>query len=245
MRQGFPLGAMRSWLGVGAIAVAIVAALSGRASAAQGGCITNMPVRYAFPSAVAVAYHRTLTVSVTSDGPTIRNLTVGLYTFEGDQLAFGRARLKLTTTQTVVMKLRFGFLNPGRYTLVIDGEPNANPSCGPKHLFQVVRFRPCASMLPIALSDLPHGLAAAYGNAVTVNTDTDYVLRNVAATLTTFAGTVVDRRTERLMFGETAIKFTVSGGLAPGGYTITLTGRVPGQPGGCGLASTSAVMRFR
>jgi hypothetical protein len=245
MSQRFPLGRIRSWLGVGAIALSIIAAVSSTASAAPGGCITTMPVKYAFPSAVAVAYHRTLPVSVTSKGPMIHNLTVGLYTFQGDQLAFGRARSQLTATQSVVMRLRFGFLNPGRYTLVIDGEPNANPSCGPKHLYQVVRFRPCASTLPITLSDLPHGLAAAYGDVVTVNADTDYVLRNVAATLTTFGGTIVDRRSERLMFGETTIKFTVSGGLAPGGYTITLTGRVPGQPGGCGLASTSAVMRFR
>ena len=245
MSQRSHLGGRRLWLGVAAIALSMIAVVSGSASAAPGGCITTMPVRYAFPSAIALAYHRTLPVAVTSEGPPIRDLTVGLYTFEGDQLAFGRARLHLTTTQTVAMRLRFGFLNPGRYTLVIDGEPNANPSCGPKHLFHVVRFRPCASTLPVTLAHLPGGVAANYGDALTVNADTNYVLRNVAATLTTFDGAVVDHLSEPLMFGETPINFTMSGGLAPGGYTITLTGRVPGQPGGCGLASASAAMRFR
>jgi hypothetical protein len=245
MRQSSHLDGMRSWLGVGTIALAMVAAVSGKAPAAPAGCITTMPVRYAFPSAVALAYRGTLPVAVTSEGPAIRNLTVGLYTFQGDQLAFGHARSRLTTTQTVAMRLRFGFLNPGQYTLVIDGEPNASPSCGSKHLFHVVRFQSCASRLPVTLSHLPGGAAAAYGNTLTVNADTNYVLRNVAATLTTFDGTIVDRVSERLMFGETAINFGVSGGVVPGGYTITLSGRVPGQPQRCGAASASAAMRFR
>ncbi len=244
MRQPSHLGRVRSWIGVCAIAVFLLAAAPGGAAAASGGCITSMPVTYAFPSAVALAYHHTLPVEVASKGPAIRDLTVGLYTFQGDQLAFGRARTQLTKKQVVAMRLRFGFLNPGRYTIVIYGEPNANPSCGLKHLFHVVRFRPCASELPVTFSDLPRGAAEAYGDALTVNADTDYVLRNVAATLTTFGGTIVDQLSERLMFGETAINFTVSGGLTPGGYTITLSGRVPGQPGGCGSASASAVMRF-
>lgn len=244
MRQPSHLGRVRSWLVVSAITLFVLGVAPGGASAAPGGCITSMPVTYAFPSEIALAYHRTLPVQVTSQGPAIRDLTVGLYTFQGDQLAFGRAHVQVTKPQIVAMRLRFGFLNPGRYTIVIDGEPNANPSCGSKHLFHVVRFRPCATMLPVTFSDLPRGAAAAYGDALTVDADTDYVLRNVVATLTTFGGTIVDQLSERLMFGESAIDFTVSGGLTPGGYTITLSGHVPGQPGGCGSASASAAMRF-
>src|SRR5947209_13121437 len=100
-----------------------------RPEAAHAGCITTLPVSVSFPSQYAGSFSSRLPVTVTTNGPPIFNLTAAIYTFGSDRIAFGKASGTIFSSGTVRMKL-VAPMQPGKYTLVLYGEPNANPSCG-------------------------------------------------------------------------------------------------------------------
>lgn len=206
---------------------------------AAGPCVTALPVTATFESPYAAAYHRTLPVRVTTSGPAVRNLTVALYTFGGQRVAFGRAHGSLTGTATVAMKLRYRAMQAGRFTLVLDGEPNADASCGPKHRYRVVSFLDCPSTLPVTLTAVP-GAADRVSVSVAAGRS---MLRRVTVTLSPIGGPPVGTRTIRNLFGATTVSFPAAAGS--GGYSVTASGRVAGQPTACVDATRSLVLAAR
>lgn len=217
-------------------------------SSASAGCITTLPVNIQLPSPFAGSYHRTIAVIVETTGPPIRNLRGTLYTFHGVEIASGKLRRTVFSSNRLKLHIRPGFptLQAGSFTLGLFGEPNPDPSCGPKHTFRVVRFLPCLTTLPVSFPRLPGGTASDYGSTLSLTVASrGFVLRGVAVSLSRFDGTLVGTKRIGLLYGEVTVTFNFPGGLQPGGYTAYVTGDVKDQPTSCGAKAAKAVMTFK
>jgi hypothetical protein len=136
-------------------------------------------------------------------------------------------------------------MQAGSFTLALFGEPNADPSCGPKHTFIVVRFLPCPSTLPVTFPDPPSGKASDYGDSLSVDVaPTSEVVRHVTVSLSSFDGTKLGSRRFPVLFGQVTATFDVPGGLQPGGYTVFVSGAIKGLPASCGPKSAKTVLTF-
>jgi hypothetical protein len=200
-----------------------------------------------FNSPFAGFYHKTVPVIIESKGPPIRNLKATLYTFTGIPIASGSFSKTIFSSNQVKLHLKPGFpaLQAGSFTLGLIGEPNADPSCGPKHVFKVVHFLPCLTTLPIAFPNLPAGKAADYGSSLTINVASKgFVMRNVNISLSKFDGTLVGSKSIPVLFGEVTPTFNIPGGLQPGGYTLFVSATIKNQPASCGTKAAKAVMSF-
>ncbi len=207
-------------------------------------CINTLPVTNSFPSDYAASYSKTLPITVRTRGPAIRKLEAKLYTFGGDLLGRERAKRTVRNATTLRMRLRFP-MQPGRYTLTLFGEPNADPSCGPKHTFRVVRFRDCPLRLPVTFPQLPRGRAVDYGGLMTVRVASKGpLLRDVDVTLSRFDGTQLGVKRFRTLFGTVAANFSFSGGVPPGDYSVSVRGRISRQPESCDDATASTTLRL-
>jgi hypothetical protein len=226
-------------------ALAILAAVALPAPA-MAGCVKRLPVSYSFASEFAGDYPgRSVTVRVWSKGPAIRHLQVKLYTFGGDLLGSGRAGTPVAKARTVRMRMRYA-LQPGRYTLGVEGEPNRSAACGPKQIFRVVRFRGCVTTLPLTFPDKPTGAAADYNGALSVDiAAAGELLRNVDVSLSNAAGQLLGQRHFGVLFGTRAASFDLPDGLAPGDYTLLAKGEIDAQPASCGPKSTTTTLSFR
>lgn len=241
----FTLAALISTLWGG---VAFACACTGSGSGAPSGCITTLPVTVSLHSPFAGSYRGSIKLAVSTNGPPIRNLTGTLYTFSGVPIATGKFRHTIFSTNDLTLKLKRGFpvLQAGSFTLGLFGEPNANPSCGPKHTFKVIRFLPCLTTLPITFPNLPGGRASDYGSNLTINVASKgFVMRNVNVSLSTFAGDSVGSKHFNVLFGEVTPTFNIPGGLQPGGYTVFVSGVIKDQPASCGPKTAKAVMTFK
>lgn len=214
------------------------------ASTAQARCITRLPVEYSFPSDFAGSFERRLPITIATKGPPIRNLEAKLYTFGGALLGQTRRTSTLTSSRRLTMRLRYP-LQPGRFTLTLFGEPNRSRSCGPKHLFRTVRFRDCPTQLPIDFPTLPQGRATDYGSALSVPLKArSDVLRGLSISLSDFSGNELDRREFGVLFGTRRADFQLSDPLAPGSYTVFVSGVVANQPASCGQKTAKTILEF-
>ncbi len=149
----------------GAPAVACAPALA--ASARAPSCVTSLPIAVSTASQYAAAYRHVLNLKVSTTGPKISRLYVGLYTFSGGELGQGSLQRTLSGTATVKIGLRYG-LQAGKYTLYVQGYPNASLVCGPKHTSRVLNFLTCATKLPVTFPDPPSGDAASFTGQIGV-----------------------------------------------------------------------------
>jgi hypothetical protein len=219
----------------------------GGSGSSGGGCITTLPVTVQFPSPFAGTYKNVLPVIVVTQGPPIRNLTASLYTFSGVKIASGSFNPTIFSSNQLKLRLGRGFrpLQAGSFTLALFGEPNADPSCGPKHDYKVVHFLPCPSLLPVTFPNPPSGKASNYSSTLSVNVQsTGFVLNDVNVSLSTFNGTALGSQHFNTVFGEVTATFNVPGGVQPGGYTVFASGGVKGLPDSCSATTAKTVLTF-
>lgn len=240
-RACLPLGALLLL----AAAIGPVAGAAARTPAASStGCITALPVVVTVPSRFTASYRRVLPVRVTTRGPSIRRLRVSLYTFSGDLLGRGIRRKTLSGSGVVRVRLRFR-LQPGEYTLYSEGEPNRDPSCGPKHDSRVVRFRGCTTELPVSIPAPPGGMAADYGAFLSFElASRGPLIRSLEVTVSGFDGTFFGGARRSALFGTVTVHVPLRQELVPGGYTVTVLGVVSSEPDSCGLSSTEETLAF-
>jgi hypothetical protein len=214
-----------------------------RAVISSTGCITTLPVITTVPSRYAIAYNRVLPVTVTSRGPRIRGLRVSLYTFSGDLL--GRAsRSSLTGSANLRLHLRYR-LQAGEYTLYSEGEPNADPSCGPKHRSRVMRFRGCITRLPVTFPEPPGGTAADYGNYLSFALSSrGPLIRRLRIFVSSFEGRQYGSTRLKALFGTVTVNVPLKLRLAAGDYTITVRGSIASQPRSCGPKHAQQTLTF-
>jgi len=219
--------------------------LGAPASASAQSCVTRLPVKTTIPSPFALSYKRTVPITVTSRGPALwRSLRVQIYTFTGVKLGEGMTRFRAKQTATVKVRLRFR-MQAGRYTLVVTGEPNASQSCGPKQLTRAIRFRGCMEKLPLQFPNPPGGLAADHDGSLPVNVRSKdgTVMRNLEASLYSFAGDTFGRRKLSILFGEAMINIPLDQPLQPGSYSLVVEGTID-QPDVCGPKEAKTVLTF-
>ncbi len=230
------------------LATAVPAGASPRSSAstsavASAACITHLPVIVTVPSRFTVHYKRVLPVKLTSRGPRIRHLRVSLYTFGGDLLGRGTRR-SLSGSGVVRLRLRFR-LQPGEYTIYAEGEPNADPSCGPKNRSRTVRFRGCITRLPVTFPEPPEGIAADYGNYLSFDLSSrGPLIRRLRIFVSSFEGRLFGATRKSVLFGTVTIDVPLRKRLVPGSYTITVRGSIASQPSSCGPKRAQQTLTF-
>jgi len=229
------------------VAVALAATIvpaAAPAPAQAAGCITRLPVRVTLPSFFAASYVRSIPVTVTTMGPPIRFLRVGLYTFGGARIAEGVARTTLRGTTRLFMPLRFGPMQAGRFTLVATGEPNLSRSCGPKKYIRVQSFRDCINTLPVVFPRLPGGVAADYGEYLSVPVQAaGPLIRGMEMNVYSFAGELYGSGRMSVLFGASTMHMRLTRPLDPGSYTIIMEGTIA-QPLSCGPKTVQRFLHF-
>lgn len=211
------------------------------APAHAAGCITTLPVDAAFLTKNIRAYRTDVAVRITTRGPAIRHLTAALYTYHGTLVARGAARGTIGDVQVVRMKLARA-LEPRHYTLVIDGEPNASRSCGPKRFTQALKFTSdCRPVLPVTFPQLPSGKAADYGGAVTFTLHAARALGAARVTISSYGGDFLGALDlSRFPAGTAPLTVTLRKGLYASGYTIFIEGLLADAPASCGKKTAKA-----
>jgi hypothetical protein len=233
----------------GLVALLSALALTLAPQAAGARCITRLPVKVSLPDGpFAVAYTRQLRVQVNPRGVRIRNLKAELYTFSGVRMGVSPRRRAARVVATLKVRLGkiFRPLQVGGYTLVVTGEPNASPSCGPKQAFRVVRMRACRATLPVTFPSLPGGRAADYRDYLSVLVRSDgQVIRDLQSSVYGFDGSLLGRAPNLLaLFGEQSLDHKLTRALSPGSYTVVVEGWIGEQPRACGPKRAQATMTF-
>lgn len=130
---------MRRVVGNG-ILLALLATVVVAPSAAvgDGGCITKLPITASLKSSSPSDYDDFVPLDVSTKGPVLRRVKVGLYSFHGRVMAERRVG-SIESERSLAMRIR-NKVSTGTYTLYAEGEPNPGRSCGPKHWSRVVRI---------------------------------------------------------------------------------------------------------
>lgn len=223
-------------------ATASAAPASG-ALASSSGCITRLPIVVTVPSRFTATYRRVLPVNVTSRVPRIRHLRISLYTFNGDLIGRG-TRGALSGSAVVRLHLRYP-LQPGEYTIYSEGEPNADPSCGPKTRSRVVRFRGCIATLPVDFPNPPGGTAADYGGFLSFAISSEGpLIRRLRVSVSDATGRLVGAAHRAVLFGTVTIDVRLRHKLQPGAYTVDVRGSIDAQPRSCGPKHALLTLTF-
>lgn len=229
------------------LAVTVIALLAGAPPAAGAqGCITSLPVNHSFKSQYSVSYRAgKLTVKVTSLGSWIHHTKAELYTFAGELVAQSKLYKRgFNTSKRLKMRLPYGSMQSGKYTLVVTGEPNSNRSCGPKSYTRVVEFYDCPKGLPLEFPDAPGGKAGDYGRWLSVHLrSTGGILRRVVIELFDFDNNLFARGKLKALFGTARVDLKLRHKLVNGGYTLIVSAD-GGLPRGCGDVESKKVLRF-
>ncbi|HVA19590.1 MAG TPA: hypothetical protein VMU55_05410, partial [Solirubrobacteraceae bacterium] len=136
-------------------------------------------------------------------------------------------------------------LQPGAYTLYAEGAPNADASCGPKHSSRVLRFRACSASLPVLFGQPPGGSAADYEGFLSVTLGSrGPLIRELNISLSNFAGDLFGSTRLPVLFGTVTVDIRLTRPLAPGGYTITVSGSISSQPRPCERPSAHQTLTF-
>jgi hypothetical protein len=241
------VSARRLKIALAAVIAGVAILGSSAGSQAQGGCITKLPLSWSVSSHYAAAWNRTLRISVRTHGATISRLSVSLSTFGGVQLGSGSLKFALTGTASITIKLRYP-MQAGKFTLYFYGFPNANPSCGPKHLGTVLHLTGCTGTLPVHFVSAPEGNAADYGSYYSFDVEPigGRLLRGLAASLSTFDGTLVGKTKIPVLFGQLHVSIPLRAAIAPlpTKYTLDVSGFTPGRPRSCGAVQAPRTLSF-
>jgi hypothetical protein len=232
---------------LGALALA---ALAAPAASAASGCITRLPGNVSLPDGlVAAAYTNDIRVRINSGSILIRNLRAELYTFSGRRMGVSTMRRFARGPATLRLRLEASFrpMQIGGFTLVLTGEPNASPSCGPKKTTRVVKFRGCRERLPLTFPSPPGGNAADYEGFLSVPVRSrGPLIRSLTSRIFSFDGLLLGNATELpALFGETTLDHALLRPLTPGSYTVIVEGWLDEQPRSCGRKSAQTTMTFR
>ncbi|HEY5196089.1 MAG TPA: hypothetical protein VIJ51_03575 [Solirubrobacteraceae bacterium] len=231
-------------LGLAAVVVIAVSTASGvTASATAAGC-SHLAVSVSLPSNFAASYPSTVSVNVTTRGGPIRNLHAAIYTFSGDQIASGHRAAALTSSATVKLKLAFGALQVGSYTLVVSGTPTASPSCGLEKFTKVEAFKDCVTSLPLTFVNPPAGSASAYGGFLSVPLKSNGPLvREIEGAVYAADGTLFGDGTLSGLYGQATLNLKLNQALVPGEYTVVVAGLIS-QPAACGPKTAQITLDF-
>jgi hypothetical protein len=233
----------------GSGAVSTGAAVAPRAGGATptarvAGCSTRLGVSVSLPSNFAASYPSTVSVQVSSKVGPIRNVTAEIYTFSGDQIAAGHHSGTLTKPATIKLKLAFGALQVGSYTLVVTGTPTASPSCGLEKFTKVEAFKDCVSTLPLTFVDPPGGIASAYGDYLSVPLKSNGpLIRELEGAVYAADGTLYGSATLSALYGQATLQLQLTQALVPGAYTVVVAGLIQ-QPAACGPKTAQISLEF-
>jgi hypothetical protein len=216
------------------------------APSAQAGCVTRLPMTWSLPSYYAASWTRTMRIDVKTNGPAIRSLSVSVSTFGGNILGKGSMRRTLTSSGSITVKLTYP-MQPGRYTLYFYGFPNADPSCGPKHMSSVLRLSSCGSQLPVNFLNTPQGFAADYQGwySFDVQPQNGSLMKNLSASLSTFSGHSIGKKKIAVLFGDLTVSIPLNQAIQPGNYSLDVAGFPPGRPLSCGPAHATKTLTFK
>jgi hypothetical protein len=240
---------------VGAVSTVLLTAVSGggpasasaRRSAFASGCITRLPVNWSVRSNYAASWQKQIAIDISTKGPEIRNLTATLSTFSGDVLGSAALSKPLTGSARVKITLKFP-MQPGKYTLYFVGEPNANPSCGPKHSSAILHLVGCSQRLPVKIANTTEGQAGDYHGyySFDVRDPKGIVMKHLSATMSTFEGKIVGQAQIPVLFGEVHVSIRLTRALRPlpERYTVDIGGFPPGRPRSCGAAHADRTLQF-
>jgi hypothetical protein len=233
--------------GSDATSAGAVAAPSGggaRPTARVAGCPAHLGVSISLPSNFAASYPSTVSVTISSKVGPIKNLTAQIYTFSGDQIAAGHRAGTLTKPATVKLKLAFGALQVGSYTLVVTGTPTASPSCGLEKFTKVEAFKGCVSTLPLTFVNPPGGTASAYGAYLSVPLKSNGpLIRELEGAVYAADGTLVGSATLSALYGQATLDLKLDQALVPGVYTVVVAGLIQ-QPAACGPKTAQISLEF-
>jgi hypothetical protein len=232
--------------GSGATIAGSVAAPSGGGgpTATVAGCPSHLGVTVSLSSNFAAAYLSSVTVAVSSKVGPIKNLTAQIYTFSGDQIAAGHRAGTLTKPATVKLKLAYGALQVGSYTLVVTGTPTASPSCGLEKFTKVESFRGCVTTLPLTFVDPPGGTASAYGGYLSVPLKSNGpLIRELEGAVYAADGTLFGSATLSALYGQATLELKLDQTLVPGVYTVVVAGLIQ-QPAACGPKTAQITLEF-
>lgn len=228
------------------LALTFVALLAVVPSAQAQGCMNSLPVSHSFKSTYAASYKANkMPVRITSSGSWIHHIKAEVYTFGGDLVAKSRMyEGGFNTSKTLSMKLLFGAMQIGKYTLVVTGEPNTNRSCGPKRYTKVVEFSSCPKGLPISFPNAPEGKAGNYGRWLSVYlAPQGAVLREIRVELYDFKSNFFGRAKLKALFGVAKVDIKLRHKLVNGSYNLLVTAN-RGAPRGCGHKRAKKVLTF-
>jgi hypothetical protein len=229
--------------GFAAAAVALPAG-SGAAPVATAAACSRLGVSVSIPSNFAASYPSTVSVQVKTKAGPIRNLRAQIYTFSGDQIASGHRAATLTSSATVKLKLAYGPLQVGSYTLVVTGTPTASPSCGLEKFTKVEAFKDCATTIPLTFVDPPGGAAAAYGGFLSVPLKTSGpLIRELEGAVYAADGTLFGSGTLSALYGQATLNVKLTQTLVPGVYTVVVAGLIQ-QPAACGPKTAQITLDF-
>jgi hypothetical protein len=227
---------------VTAVALPSVGGVTGTAVASS--CSSKLGVSVSLPSNFAAAYLSNVSVAVSPKSAPISNLTAQIYTFSGDQIAASRRVAKLSSGTTVKLKLEYGPLQVGSYTLVISGTPTADPGCGLEKYTKVEVFKDCVTTLPLTFVDPPGGTAADYGGYLSVPVKSNGpLIRELEGAVYAADGTLVGDGTLSALYGQTTLNMQLNQPLVAGGYTVVVAGLI-NQPASCGPKTAQISLEF-
>lgn len=230
-------------LAFGAAVIGAVALAPGNAEARASGCVTRLPAAVQLSSDYAAVFRHSVHLRVHTRGPRLRRTYASLYTFSGELIARSR-KLNVRSSRLLRLRLRHGPMQPGRFTLVVTGEPNRSRSCGPKTYTRVLTFRACSPRLPVIFPEPPGGRASEHADTLSVAVrTTGPFLRDLRSSIYSFDGRLLGRASLGSLFGEAVLDHPLSEPLTPGSYTV-LVDAEGGQPAVCGLQRATQVLEF-
>ena len=218
------------------------------ADAACGSLKVKPVVISNYPKVFANQFDKKMRVAVARGRSRVRDWRVELYTFGGFLVGKSDFDKTMSRNDHAKVNLRLA-IQPGKYTLVTKGEV---PGCGLVERNDVVAFRGCLSKLPITFIDKPGGTAADYGKYLSMEIAPKPIwapVTQVRSTLSNLDGDIYGRAElppgQRKLIGEQFLHHKLkSGGLDPGGYTVSVSGRAR-QPRECGTLSKSTSLNFK
>jgi hypothetical protein len=226
------------------LACAGVIAVPGGSGAAVSGCSARLPVTVSLASNYAAAYPSNVSVTISTAGPSLSNLRAAMYTFSGDQIAASKAVGVMRKSATVKLKLAYGALQIGSYTLVVTGTPTASPACGLEKFTKVEAFKDCATTLPLTFVNPPGGTAADYGGYLSVPLKSNGpLIREVEGAVYAADGTLFGSATLSALYGLATLNLKLNQPLVAGDYTLVVAGLI-NQPAACGPKTAQISLEF-
>ncbi|HEX3874031.1 MAG TPA: hypothetical protein VHW26_07785 [Solirubrobacteraceae bacterium] len=241
MRRGIVVAGLMLAL---AVVIAVPTWTGGTGSAVAAGCSKKLGVSVSLTSNFAASYPSKVSVNVSTKIGPISNLTAQIYTFSGDRIAAGSRKATLKSSGTLRLKLAYGALQVGSYTLVVTGTPASNPGCGLEKFTKVEAFKGCVETLPLTFVNPPGGTASDYGGYLSVPVKTNGpLIREVEGAVYAADGTLFGDGTLSALYGQATLGLKLNQALVAGSYTLVVAGLIS-QPAACGPKTAQITLEF-